>query len=437
MPQHRLFAALVVVEVTDVIFAVDSVPAILAVSHEPFLVFASNAFAILGLRAMYFLLANAKDRFHYLSHGLGGILIFVGVKMAVSHWFHLNTYVSLAIILAMLTTAIFASRTAHDRGITEPSRRVAGMDDAVLYEQSGHVVTITYNRPERLNAINGEMREGLNAAWARSGTTPTRGSPSSRARAVHFAPEQICVTVPAPTGTWPGTFWEIPTHNSFESGWEIFKPIIAAVNGPCIGYGLTAVSACDFVIASDRATFAMPEVRLGVPTIVGRDSTADEDRLAARDGTAAARPSPSRPNGHATSGSCGSSYPTTRCSTALVTWPNDCAPTRPSPNAPSKRSRGDRSRCRSRRQSDSARPCARSPRPPTMPPKAATHHTIAAHPNGGAADSLPRTRVRPNEWSSLATTPPATRHHTVRSSRCANTRGRSPGRRRRNRCGQR
>ena len=105
-----LFAALVVIEVTDIIFAVDSVPAILAVSREPFLVFASNAFAILGLRAMYFLLANAKDRFHYLSHGLGAILIFVGLKMSVSHWFHLNTYVSLVIILAMLTTAIFASR---------------------------------------------------------------------------------------------------------------------------------------------------------------------------------------------------------------------------------------------------------------------------------------------------------------------------------------
>ena len=104
-----LFAALVVIEVTDVIFAVDSVPAILAVSHEPFLVFASNAFAILGLRAMYFLLANAKERFHYLSHALGGILVFVGVKMAAAHWFHLNTYLSLAIIVAMLTAAIVLS----------------------------------------------------------------------------------------------------------------------------------------------------------------------------------------------------------------------------------------------------------------------------------------------------------------------------------------
>ena len=104
-----LLAALVVIELTDVIFAVDSVPAILAVSNESFIVFASNAFAILGLRAMYFLLANAKEQFHYLSHALGGILIFVGIKMSVSHWFHMNTYLSLAIIVSMLTIAIVLS----------------------------------------------------------------------------------------------------------------------------------------------------------------------------------------------------------------------------------------------------------------------------------------------------------------------------------------
>jgi enoyl-CoA hydratase/carnithine racemase len=70
-------------------------------------------------------------------------------------------------------------------------------------------------------------------------------------------------------GDFPGTFWEKPTQNSFESGWEIFKPVIAAVNGPCIGYGLTLVTWCDFVIASDRASFGFPEARIGVPTIVG------------------------------------------------------------------------------------------------------------------------------------------------------------------------
>jgi tellurite resistance protein TerC len=113
-----LFAALVVVELTDVIFAVDSVPAILAVSHETFLVFSSNAFAILGLRAMYFLLADAKERFHYLSHALGAILVFVGVKMTIGHWYHLNTYVSLAVIIAILAAAVIGSMV-HTRNQVE------------------------------------------------------------------------------------------------------------------------------------------------------------------------------------------------------------------------------------------------------------------------------------------------------------------------------
>ncbi|MGI9610008.1 MAG: TerC/Alx family metal homeostasis membrane protein [Acidimicrobiia bacterium] len=104
-----LLGALVVVELTDVIFAVDSVPAILAVSHEPYLVFASNAFAILGLRAMYFLLANARQRFHYLSHALGAILIFVGIKMTLANWFHVDTYLSLGVMGAILVAAVVFS----------------------------------------------------------------------------------------------------------------------------------------------------------------------------------------------------------------------------------------------------------------------------------------------------------------------------------------
>ena len=71
------------------------------------------------------------------------------------------------------------------------------------------------------------------------------------------------------TGEFSGTFWEKPTVNSFESGWEIFKPMIAAVNGYCLGYGLTLVTWCDFVIASEQAEFGFPEVTIGVPTIVG------------------------------------------------------------------------------------------------------------------------------------------------------------------------
>jgi tellurite resistance protein TerC len=104
-----LLAALVVVEITDVIFAVDSVPAILAVSREPFIVFTSNAFAILGLRAMYFLLGGAREKFHYLSHALGAILIFVGIKMTVSRWYHMPTAASLAVIVVILALAIVFS----------------------------------------------------------------------------------------------------------------------------------------------------------------------------------------------------------------------------------------------------------------------------------------------------------------------------------------
>ena len=113
-----LLAALVVVEVTDVVFAVDSVPAVLAVSREPFIVFSSNAFAILGLRAMYFLLGDARERFHYLAHALGAILVFVGVKMAASHWWHVPTAASLGVIVVILAVAIAASmgkHVAHER----------------------------------------------------------------------------------------------------------------------------------------------------------------------------------------------------------------------------------------------------------------------------------------------------------------------------------
>jgi tellurite resistance protein TerC len=99
----------VVVELTDIIFAVDSVPAILAVSREPYLVIAANAFAILGLRALYFLLANAKSKFPYLSHALGAILVFVGFKMSFSHWYHLPTIVSLLVIFILLFGAIALS----------------------------------------------------------------------------------------------------------------------------------------------------------------------------------------------------------------------------------------------------------------------------------------------------------------------------------------
>jgi tellurite resistance protein TerC len=115
-----LFAVLVLVEATDVVFAVDSVPAILAVSREPFIVFSSNAFAILGLRALYFALAGMAGRFRYLDLGLAGILGFVGVKMLVVNVYHLPIPISLGVIAAILTVSIVASVRADRR--SEPDR---------------------------------------------------------------------------------------------------------------------------------------------------------------------------------------------------------------------------------------------------------------------------------------------------------------------------
>ncbi len=143
------------------------------------------------------------------------------------------------------------------------------MSQAAGYERDGHVATITYNRPEVLNAINAELRQDLNAAWLQFREDEDAWVAIVTGAGRAFSAGVDMRNPHGAVGSWPGTFWEIPTINSFESGLEVWKPTIAAVNGPCIGYGLTAVAACDFVIASDRATFGFPEVKLGTPTIVG------------------------------------------------------------------------------------------------------------------------------------------------------------------------
>jgi len=127
-----LFTVLVLIEATDVVFAVDSVPAILAVSRETFIVFASNAFAILGLRSLYFLLGGMQGRFRYLNIGLGVILAFVGVKMLLlgePFEIHLPTFVSLAVIAAVLAVAILLSLWADARD-DAASQRARGPEPA-------------------------------------------------------------------------------------------------------------------------------------------------------------------------------------------------------------------------------------------------------------------------------------------------------------------
>lgn len=147
------------------------------------------------------------------------------------------------------------------------------MDSAgsgVRYERAGHVVTITYDRPEKRNAIDGDMRRAINAAWDRFRTDDEAWVAIVTGAGTSFcAGADMRSTTGNPAGDFPGSFWERPTVNSLESGWEIFKPIVAAVNGPAVGYGVTLLTWCDFVIAADTATFSFPEVRLGVPTIVG------------------------------------------------------------------------------------------------------------------------------------------------------------------------
>jgi len=104
-----LLAALVAVEFADVVFAVDSIPAIFAVTSEPFLVFTSNAFAILGLRSMYFFLAGMIERFRYLSAGLSGVLAFVGIKMLLIDVYKVPIVVSLGVIVSIIGVSVIAS----------------------------------------------------------------------------------------------------------------------------------------------------------------------------------------------------------------------------------------------------------------------------------------------------------------------------------------
>jgi tellurite resistance protein TerC len=104
-----LLLVLIVIETTDLVFAVDSIPAIFAITRDPFIVYTSNVFAILGLRSLFFILAGMLDKFEYLKPGVAGILIFVGVKMVLAKWVHLPILLSLAIILGTLTIAILLS----------------------------------------------------------------------------------------------------------------------------------------------------------------------------------------------------------------------------------------------------------------------------------------------------------------------------------------
>ena len=118
-----LFVVLALVETTDLIFAVDSIPAIFAVTQEPFIVYSSNVFAILGLRALYFLLADVIHRFHYLKVGLSVVLVFVGAKMLMADIYAVPTALSLVVIVTVLGGATAASLLWPSAAVPRPKYR--------------------------------------------------------------------------------------------------------------------------------------------------------------------------------------------------------------------------------------------------------------------------------------------------------------------------
>ncbi len=129
----------------------------------------------------------------------------------------------------------------------------------VTYELEEHVATITLNRPEARNAINGPLRQEINAAWDRFRDEEEAWVGILTATGDVFCAGGDLKDGEGSVGTFGGTFWEKkPTINSFESGMELFKPTIAAVHGPCVGYGVTGVLFCDFVIASTERLSAFP-----------------------------------------------------------------------------------------------------------------------------------------------------------------------------------
>ena len=107
-----MFLVLILIEVSDLVFAVDSIPAIFAITTDPFIVFTSNIFAILGLRALYFLMADVADRFHLLKYGLAMVLTFIGAKMLIAPWYHVPVQASLAIVAVLIGASVAASLIA-------------------------------------------------------------------------------------------------------------------------------------------------------------------------------------------------------------------------------------------------------------------------------------------------------------------------------------
>jgi tellurite resistance protein TerC len=124
-----LFLVVLVVEWSDLVFAIDSIPAIFAVTRDPFIVYSSNVFAILGLRALYFVLAGAMDKFQYLKPAVAAILVFVGLKMGLSAWVHVPTTISLGVIIGLLGSGVILSLV---KGAREPGSQGARSEQRTM-----------------------------------------------------------------------------------------------------------------------------------------------------------------------------------------------------------------------------------------------------------------------------------------------------------------
>ncbi len=137
-----LFVAMLLVESADVLFAFDSIPAVITISRDPFIVYSSNIFAILGLRALYFVLASALQKLHYLRLGLIIILIYIGIKMLISHYYTINTLTSLVVILSILILAVLMSLQKEDHADFIESSPLAG--------DLGKIYHLTYGGLKRI-----------------------------------------------------------------------------------------------------------------------------------------------------------------------------------------------------------------------------------------------------------------------------------------------
>ena len=210
-----LVVVFVVVATTDLVFAVDSIPAIFAVTSEPFVVFAANAFAMLGLRALYFLLAGMMDRFVYLSHGLALILAFIGTKMLLIDVWHPPIWLSLGVIVAVLAATVVLSLRAEPEGTCRVTRR------ARIAAACGRVVESSWFDPLMLSII------AVNAVTL--GLETYDSIDAAIGRELHLANDVILGLFVVELALRMAAFADRP-REFFRSGWNVFDFVVIAAS---------------------------------------------------------------------------------------------------------------------------------------------------------------------------------------------------------------